>query len=35
MAERADIAATYKKIAGFDPAVLNARQSYSPAAMHA
>lgn len=28
--ERAEIAAEYKKVAGFDPAILNARRSYSP-----
>jgi 2-polyprenyl-6-methoxyphenol hydroxylase-like FAD-dependent oxidoreductase len=29
MAERAEIAAGYKRLAGFDPAVLNARESWS------
>jgi 2-polyprenyl-6-methoxyphenol hydroxylase-like FAD-dependent oxidoreductase len=30
MAERAAIAADYKKVAGFDPAALNAKASYTP-----
>ncbi len=30
MSERAAIAAAYKKVAGFDPAVLNAKPSYTP-----
>lgn len=30
MAERAEIAADYKRVAGFDPAALNARPSYDP-----
>lgn len=33
--ERAEIAAAYKKIAGFDPAVLNSRASYSVARIDA
>jgi hypothetical protein len=30
MSERAAIAADYKKVAGFDPAALNAKARYTP-----